>query len=75
MKEYTEKDPETFGKRIAVAFKESWRAFADNSQDFIVGVVYVLPTVLVLGVIATAVVFIILLSEKRQRKKREDNKK
>ena len=75
VKEYTEKDPETFGKRIAVAFKESWRAFADNSQDFIVGVVYVLPTVLVLGVIATAVVFIVLLNEKRQRKKREDNKK
>lgn len=75
VKEYTEKDPETFGKRISVAFKESWRAFIDNSQDFIVGVVYVIPTVLVLGVIGTAVVFIIILSEKRQRKKREDNKK
>ncbi len=63
------KDP-TFGDRIGEAFRESWKDFAEGCKDFSVGLVYALPTLLVLAVIALVIVFIIVGIAKRSRKNR-----
>ncbi len=63
------KDP-TFGERLGEAFKESWKEFADGCKDFSVGLVYALPTLLVLAVVAFVIVLIVVRSVKRSRKQR-----
>ncbi len=44
-----------FGSRIVSAFQNSWSDFGEGAQDFAVGLVYALPSLLVLAVIAAAV--------------------
>ena len=63
------KDP-TFGERLGEAFKESWKEFAEGCKDFSVGLVYALPTLLVLAVIALVIVVIIVSAVKRRGKQR-----
>ncbi len=66
---YTEAATPTFGERVGEAFSESWENFADNCQDFAVFFISALPTFLVLGVIAVAVVFIVTALKRKRRKK------
>ena len=48
----------TFGERTAEAFKTSWKDFAKGCQNFAIWFVFALPTLLVLAVIGTAVIFV-----------------
>ena len=63
------KDP-TFGERLGEAFRESWKEFSEGCKDFSVGLVYALPTLLVLAVIVLIIVLIIVGAVKRRRKHR-----
>ena len=47
---------ETFGDRVSDAFRRSWRDFGYGAQDFAVGFVAALPTLLVLAVLAAVAV-------------------
>lgn len=69
--EYVEtlEEPASFGERIVEAFRESWENFYDGLQNFVVGLVYALPTLLVLAVIVLAFVFLILKLRKRTKQK------
>lgn len=55
VKQITEKT-ETFGDRVSDAFRRSWRDFGYGAQDFAVGFVAALPTLLVLAVLAAVAV-------------------
>lgn len=57
--------PKTFGERISVAFRDSWASFAEGCKNFAVGFVYALPTLLVLGVIAAALIALIVFLIRR----------
>lgn len=70
VKEYTEDAPEKFGERISVAIKESWKNFIDNSQDFVVSLVYFVPTLLTLGFIGGGIAAIIIFANKKSNKKK-----
>lgn len=60
---------ETFGDRIAGAFGESWVGAAEFFRDLTVGLVYALPTLIILAVIAVIVIVIIKKTRpKRQQK-------
>ena len=69
VKEYTEEAPEGFGERISTAINESWKNFAENAQDFAVFFVYTIPTLITLGVFGGAIVFVIIISMKKNKKK------
>ena len=74
--EYTKVQVEepTWGERLVEAFKESWEDFADGFQDFTVGFLYAIPTLLVLGAIAAVVVLILRNAIRRRRAARSDSK-
>lgn len=61
--------PETFGDRVGEAFRGSWRDFGEGVQDFAVGIVYFIPTLLVLGVLALIAWPLIRRMRKRHREK------
>ena len=67
--EYTKVQVEepTWGERLVEAFKESWQNFAEGFQDFTVGFLYAIPTLLVLGAIATGVILILRAIIRRRR--------
>lgn len=67
--EYTKVQVEepTWGERLVEAFKESWENFADGFQDFTVGFLYAIPTLLVLAAIATGVILILRAIIRRRR--------
>jgi hypothetical protein len=67
--EYTKIQAEepTWGERLVEAFKESWEDFAVGFQNFTVGFLYAIPTLLVLSVIAVAVILILRVIIRRQR--------
>lgn len=44
-----------FGNRVGVAFKGSWSGFVNGLQDFIIGLIYALPTLMVLALIGWVV--------------------
>ena len=69
VKEYTEDAPEGFGDRISLALKESWQDFIDSSQDFIVGIVYLIPTILTICVVGGGITAIIVFANKKFGKK------
>lgn len=75
VKEYVEvPTPKTsFGTRIANSFKQSWKNFADNCQDFAVWFVSALPTILVLAVIIGGGTVIGLVVSKKVRNKKNEN--
>ena len=59
--------PVTFGDRVAEAFRGSWRDFGDGVQDFAVGFIYFLPTLLVLCVLAAILIPVVRAASKRSR--------
>ena len=66
---YTENaESNSFGKRLWSSFKGGWSDFAEELGDFTVWLVGAIPTLLLLGAIATA---IILPIRRRARKKKE----
>ena len=66
---YTENaESNSFGSRLVSAFKGGWSDFAEGLGDFTVWLVGAMPTLLLLGLIATAIV---LISRRSLRKKRE----
>lgn len=58
---------ETFGSRIADAFRNSWADFGEGCKNFAVWFVGAVPTLLILG----AIVFVIVLIVRRNLKKTE----
>ncbi len=69
--EYVEtvEEPASFGERIVEAFQESWEGFYDGIQNFVVWIVYAIPTLLVLAVIVVAFVLLIIKLRKRTKEK------
>lgn len=59
--------PVTFGDRVAEAFRGSWRSFGEGVQDFAVGFIYFLPTLLVLCVLAAIIIPLVRAAAKRSR--------
>lgn len=59
-----------FGSRIVNAFQSSWRDFGDSAQDLAVGLVYALPTLLVLALLAVAVIVIVRRVSKKAAERR-----
>ncbi len=75
--EYTEviETPKTFGEEISIAFRESWSDFASNCREFAVGLVYALPTLLVIAVVGVVVIGGLILLARRGSKKRDGEQK
>lgn len=46
---------DTFAQRLGVAFTDSWRNFGAGAQDFVIGLVYLLPLILLAAAAALAV--------------------
>ena len=46
----------SFGSRMQDAFGSSWQRFVRGSQDFVIGLIYALPNLIVLAVVVAAVV-------------------
>lgn len=69
--EYTEVITEepSWGSRMVNAFKKSWSEFAENFQDFTVFVVYAMPTIITLAVIGGVTATILILVQKKRKKK------
>ena len=59
----------SFGSRLGAAFREGWSNFTVGMQDFIIWFAEALPVLLLLGAIATGVVFIIRVARKKKKKK------
>lgn len=58
----------TFGARFKQAVGESWQNFAEFCKEFVIWLVYALPTLIVLGVLATVgSVVIVRVVRKRRR--------
>lgn len=64
----------TFGEKIGDAFRDSWKNFGRGWQNFTVWLVYAIPTLLVIGIIAAAVIGIVLGVTKADRKRRRAKK-
>ncbi len=60
------KEP-TFGERVADAFTRSWKNFAMGCQNFAVGFVGALPTILIFAVIAAIVLTVVLKLNRKHR--------
>ncbi len=58
----------TFGERVAEAFTESWKSFAEGCQSFAVWFVFALPTLLVLGAIAAVVLVVVIKLNRKHRR-------
>ncbi|MCR5310379.1 MAG: DUF4349 domain-containing protein [Lachnospiraceae bacterium] len=71
VKQYTEPEivPETYGQRIAAAFKDGWRGFKEWIEDLSVDFVGSLPAWIFLAIVVTAGVFIVKGIIKSKRKK------
>lgn len=73
--EYTDvTDPITYGERMAEAFKDSWKDFAEGCQDFSIWLVGAIPTLLVIAVIGAGVAGIVVLILRTDRKIRQSKK-
>ncbi len=64
----------TFGEKIGDAFRDSWKNFGRGWQNFTVWLVYAIPTILVLAVIAAAIIGIVVGARKADRKRRDAKK-
>ena len=65
---------DTFGTRIANAFRESWKDFADGCQAFFVWLVYALPTLLVIGAIGFCGFAAVRITVKRAKRNARQNR-
>lgn len=72
----TEVKPEGFGEEIARSFKESWQDFSEGCQDFAIGFVYAIPTLLTLAVFGIIIGFFIraLIRRGKRRRSSDDTK-
>ena len=61
----------TFGARFKKALSESWRNFVDFCKDAVIWLVYALPALLVLGVIATGISFVIVFAVRKRNKRKQ----
>lgn len=70
------KTPISFGGRIKTAFVDSWRGFAAGLQNFAVGLVFAIPTLLVLALIIALIVIIVkaIIKSSNNRKLRKAQK-
>ena len=59
----------SFGSRLGAAFKEGWSDFVIGLGDFVIWFAEALPTLLLLGAIATVVVLIIRSAVRRKKRK------
>ena len=59
----------SFGERIADAFTGGWTAFAAFVQDSVVAIIYNLPLLIILGILAA--VLVPVLRKRRQNKRRK----
>ncbi|NLZ37944.1 MAG: DUF4349 domain-containing protein [Clostridiales bacterium] len=64
------KTPISFGERIRTAFVDSWKGFVVGLQNFAVGLVFAIPTLLVLAFIVVIIVIIIKTIIKSNNKRR-----
>ena len=60
---------DSFGTRVASAFRESWKNFADGCEALFVGLVYSLPTLIVIAVLGTGAAFVLVLCVKKAKRK------
>lgn len=67
VRQITEK-VETFGDRVSSAFSRSWRDFGYGVQDFAVGFIAALPSLLVLAVVVFLVVLAIRAAARHHKK-------
>lgn len=58
----------TFGERISKSFKNSWKNVAEGFQDFVVGFVGAIPTLIVIAVIICVIVAILVTIIKKSKK-------
>lgn len=65
---------DSFGTRISNAFRESWQDFADGCESFFLGIVYSLPTLILLGAIGAGIFAVIFVSVKKAKKRAAANK-
>lgn len=65
---------DSFGTRISNAFRESWQDFADGCEAFFLGIVYSLPTLILLGAIGAGIFAVIFVSVKKAKKRAATNK-
>lgn len=70
--EPVENVPVTFGQRIQRAFANSWTGFGEGMQNFAVGFVYFIPTLIVLCIIAFVVIVIVRAASRRSRLKKQN---
>ena len=63
---YSEQSEDSFARRLGKAFASSWADFVDGLENFAVGLVYVFPVLLLLGVIAVIVVLIVRSARRRR---------
>ena len=61
---------DTFGSRIAKAFTESWKDFAEGFQSFTVWLVRSIPTLLVIGILLSVSIVIALRATHRKKQKK-----
>lgn len=64
-------EPATFVERITEAFTESWEDFVDDVQDFAVGLVYAIPTLIVWGIVIFVIFKIVKKIIKKKHAKRD----
>lgn len=67
----TETQKETFMQKLGIAFRESWIDFADGVQDFVLDLIYFLPSLLIMAVVAAAFMLIIRKAVKFKKKKQK----
>ena len=67
----TPKTPLTFGERVADAFVESWANFVAMLQGIVIGLIYILPTLL----LVLAILLVVFLIHREYRKKHPKVKK
>lgn len=66
--------PLSFGQRVADAFVDSWENFIDLIQNVIISLIYLLPVLLLIAVIAGIVIFINRAWRKKHPKPKKEKK-
>ncbi|MDO4621874.1 MAG: DUF4349 domain-containing protein [Eubacteriales bacterium] len=64
-------EPETFGGRVKEAFAGTWRFFVKACQGLVLALIWLLPLLIVGGIIAAFVLWLVFRGKKRRALKRE----
>lgn len=67
-------DP-SFGSRFVTAVSESWKNFVDFCQDFLIWLIYALPTLIILALIFVAIPLIVIFSIRRKCRRKAAKRK